>query len=486
MIFESAMLGASVFTFGAPEELWAGPYRKYWDEAVYPALTELLEFALIPRREMVARKARVACALVPARTPLEFHTNLVDMDGVYDEGRLIHGAYGMERAGQIPELIPNTGRHYIVPLLSVFAPGTKASAFARVVTAGTLPTADAWVSALDQYLTPDAAGLATACRVGRSLFVFNNRENVQEPQDYRVPDVPAPVRGLEAKRVEGGVLLTWTPRPEDLAFRVLRRAPGEATRTVIARDVDQPTFTDTAADPNAAYAYAVTAVTDAKEPLEGVLNFGETLALSMGESRVAEEAVVSPALTYGKGAPIAPAATAFPAAPWWPTFDGVPPEQMPVAQAIVARIEQWDAAFSREDLNAIMDLYAGEYEDAEGWRRQYVQRAYQWFFERYRACKMTRQLRRWDFGNLAKDGSVRATLYCRFTGVAVSDLTGHTGDFPAVFPLTESGEITLTFIGQEGTWRLTSTSPALPNFREILGASTGPFDRLTPGPDKQE
>lgn len=73
--------------------------------------------------------------------------------------------------------------------------------------------------------------------------------------------------------------------------------------------------------------------------------------------------------------------------------------------------------------------------------------------------------------------------YCHVSGVALSDSTGRTADLPAWFPYTGNGEILFSFSNQEGAWRMVRTSPAFPNFNDILGFSMGPFDPYAPGPD---
>ena len=155
-----------------------------------------------------------------------------------------------------------------------------------------------------------------------------------------------------------------------------------------------------------------------------------------------------------------------------------------MAKTIVERIEKLDRAFSEEDLNGVLDLYADEYTDPENWRLQYVQRAYQWFFERYNRCTMARQIRRWDFSAYEPGQEVRVLLFCRFSGVALSDATGRFGGEEAFFPRTERGEVWLTFANYEGNWRIRSTQPALPSFKDILSFSSGPYDAIGPGPDR--
>ena len=156
------------------------------------------------------------------------------------------------------------------------------------------------------------------------------------------------------------------------------------------------------------------------------------------------------------------------------------------------RIEALDRAFAQKDLNGVMDLYSPDYQDPQGWQIQYVRRAFEWFFQHYRACVMHRQIRQWDFsaydtsGPEAADaatGPIAVLLYCRFSGYALSDPTGRMADLPAYFPRTNTSEVWFYFAEREGVWRIVRTDPALPNFKDILSFSASPYDALPLGPD---
>ncbi|MBN2310237.1 MAG: hypothetical protein JXR94_14780 [Candidatus Hydrogenedentes bacterium] len=484
MILCGAMTGASVYSFAPGSDLWFGERRHHWDSAIEPTLRRIVSYGLIARDDFVAKKAQVAYQLVPAQSPQEFHLNLRDIDGVLDQGLLIRGAYGMERPGQVPELIPNSGRHYWVPILSPYAPQAAIEQFARVVRPGAMTSAEAWTELLDRYYRPDGLGSAFICRIGRGLFVLHTRENLYETQTYRIPSAPAPVLGLKALRNEEGVELTWPFREGDVAYRVHRRVLPDGAFEVVASDVDTRSWIDHEVTPELSVAYSVTALTNETALREGQVNYGDSLAFSVVESEIEEEVVITPLLGYGKGRPLEQAEDPRPASQeWWPGLEGLTEDQRPVAEAVAQRIEAWDKAFSSEDLDGVMDLYATDYQDLQGWRFQYARRAYQWFFERYGVCKMDRQIRAWDFSQLAGSQQVSALLYCRFRGVALTDPSGLMADPQAYFPRTDTGEIMITFVEREGAWRILRTDPALPNFKDILSFSAGPYDAFAPGPD---
>jgi len=483
MILTGAMTGATVYSFAPDNDLWFGAARHFWDAAIYPTLTELLDRGFIARHGFVKKKAHVAYQLASSRTAEDFHLNLRDIDAVLDRGLLVWGAYGLERPGQIPELIANTGRHYWVPILSPYAPQEVLESFASVVQPATQTSAESWRELLDQHYEPDGQGTAHITSIGRGVFIMNTAENRYEPQTFRVPGLPAPVRRIEATRRDDGILLTWPFREDDFSYKVYKRVlPGKRLE-VVAEDIDARSYLDANVDPSQTVAYAVTALTDEQEPYAGTVNFGDYLALSIVESRIAEEVSIGPLLGFALSQPVEAPLPPPDLQPWWPNYTGLTQVELPTAQTIVERIEAWDRAFAREDLDGVLDLYSTDYEDAQGWRFQYVRRAYQWFFEHYNACAMHRQIRQWDFSSFDTLRQAGVLLYCRFTGFALTDPTGRIADVPAEFPRTDTCEVWIYLTDKEGPWRIIRTNPALPNFKDILSFSASPYDNLVPGPD---
>ncbi len=484
MILNGAMGGAAVYAFDIPGDLWFGERAKYWQEAIQPALREIVQQGLIARREFVQKKAAVACQLAVAPTPAAFQANLLDVDGARDQGLLMLGAYGLARPGQIAELIPNSGRHYWVPLLSAFAPADVSSMFGRIVQAGTTPSASAWTQLLDQFHQPDGGGTAFITRVGRGVFVMNTQENLLGEQTFEIPSLPSPIVGLEAERIDGAVVLKWPFREGDVSFKIYKRPYPAGVFELVAEGTDRRTWTDPAPSADAAFAYAVTALTNEQAPYSGAVNYGDFMAFSTAESRIVEETVISNIAPMAKGQPLEVAPDTRPKTQaWWPNTDGLPEAHLALALEIAERIEQLDKAFCAEDLDTVLDLYTTEYQDAQWWRFQYVKRAFQWFFERYGTCRMDRQIRQWDFSTYDTSGQVRVLLYCRFSGTAISDPSGRIGQVQAYFPCNETGEVWITLSKKEELWRIERTEPSLPNMAELLSFSAGPYDTLTPGPD---
>ena len=481
MILNGVMSGATAYLFPNQADLWSGAQRHYWDQAIFPTLTEIVNGGFIARPDLVKRKVKVAYQLGFSKTTADFHRNLADIDPVYDVGKLIHGAYGVEQPGQVPELIPNAGNYYWVPIVSPYASYEALGIFEQVVSPGTNSSPEAWKSLLDQHYTADGQGTAFISRVGRGIFVLNTRENLFEEQTFEINSVPTPVRGIKVQRTSEGIKLTWPFREGDFSYRVYRRVLPETEFTVIEQDLEDWEYLDQSAHQGDTVAYALTALTNEQETYNGTLNFGDYLMLSGVESRIAEEVTVYPLTETANSSPTRKVSDIRPKRQaWWPTFDGVSPEQRPDAETIATLIETLDNAIETEDLDGVMGLYAEDYSDSEGWGNQYARRAYQWFFERYDACKFDRQIREWDFSDSPEDTGVRVRLYCRVSGVAPSNVSGNLADIPVQFPNDADAGVWLTFKKTDEDWRISTTEPPLPNFSEILPSASGQNYSPTP------
>lgn len=487
MILNGAMTGATVYSFEHGPDLWYGPNRFHWDAGIFPTIRDLGPRALVARKDLVQRRTRVALALVEAADPETFHLNLKDIDGVLDEGNLLRAAYGLERPGQIAELIPNGGDHFWIPYLSPHAGEATRKQFDRVVKAGTVPNVSSWVETLAPYRQPAGSGQAFITKVGLNAFVMNTRENMLEEQAFTVDAVAAPVRGFEARRQEDAVEITWDFRENDVEYRVYRRVLPDTHFTLISGPLEQEVqrYVDSNVLPGQQVAYSVTAVTDENEPLTGVVKFGEYRAFSVVESRIAEEVVLTDVLAHATSVPVSdPDPKPSVSAPWWPDYEGVPEAHLAVAEAITGQIDLWEESLLAKNLNGVMAVYDTEYEDPSGWGFQYAKRAYQWLIERYRSVKMHRQIRQWNFSNLESKGEVNLLLYLQLSAVALTDSSGLLADVQITIPRTPAAEVWTTWSNAEGVWRMVSTNPALPNFRELLSYEAGPYDNFPLGPDQ--
>ncbi len=486
LLLNGAMTGAAVYTFPASQDLWFGNARHHWDQTIHPTITELLAKGLISRRDFVHKKAPVAYQLTPSVNPLDFHLNLRDIDAVLDAGYLVRGAYNVTQPGQTAELIPNNGQYFWIPLLSAYAPATTLETFQKVVQPGVMLSAQEWTELLTPLHPAYGAGDAFITAVGRGIFIMNSHENRTIPQQFSIPDAPAPVRSVTAQRTETEVVLEWPFREGDVSYSVYRRILPELNFTPVITGLEGRRYADTTLQPDQTVAYAVTALTNEKEPYEGVVQYGQYLTLSAVESRIAEEVLLTPMLAQVESTPIAQQTAMnapVPPSASLTMLEGLEGENLSIARTLSERIEAWRNAIVTKDLNLLLDLYATDYEDPQGWRFQYMRRAYQWLFERYQSPHMAYQVRRWDFSTWASTQTVNMLLYCRITAHATTDASGHIADPSITLPRTQTAEVWVTWAQHDGLWRITSTNPALPNFRDLLSYLSGPYDTLTPGPD---
>ncbi len=494
MLLNGAMCGATVYAFPNSADLWFGDASRHWEASILPTLRQLVASGLVARRDFVERRVRVAYQLAPAANALDFHLNLRDIDGVADAGLLVRGAYGLPEPGQNPELILDHGGFFWIPVLSAHAEARALGKFQAVVQPGQMQAPRDWRALLEQHYGVPAQSEAFVASVGRGIFVMNTRENTPGPQRFRIEEAPAPVRGIVARREAESVELTWPFREGDVSYQVYRRIVPQVEWTRIADGVEGRRYLDENVNPDQTVAYSVTALTGEAEPFEGTVAYGEYLALSMVQSRIAEQVQLSPLLSYAESMVMAPDAAGMeeeallePVAPDQAAPEEtavVPePEETDAAEAIEERIALWGEAFAAADLDGVLDVYDTEYEDPQGWRFQYVRRAYQWFFERYAAHHFHHQVRQWDFGVLAQRGEVNVLLYCRLTGYAITGAAGRVADLPVSIPRTRTAEVWVTWAVREGVWRIIRTNPGVPNFRDLLSYSAGPYAGFTPGPD---
>jgi hypothetical protein len=472
MILNGAMTGATIYRFPAAQDLWTGPRSECWDTAIGPTLGALVRRGYIARKEFVLDKMHVALRLNPATTVAEFESNLADLDPIFHAGRMLHGAYGLEMPGQVPELILNNGTFYWIPVLSPFARTQVLQNFDEVLVPGALSDAREWRERLSTHYTPDGGGTAFIGRIGRATFVMQSRENFYEEQRFSLAAVPAPVRGAKATRDADGIEVSWPFREGDVFYRVYRRVFPETEWKQISEDIDVLSFKDLAVPTGGeTVAYAVTALTNETEPYEGTVNYGDYLLVDTVESRVVEEIVLESDTQAATGLPVLPEVDGRPASQqWWPGLDDLEGDRLLAAQSIVAQIESFEYAYRTGSVEALLAHYHPDYADAAGWGGEYIRAAWDLFFRRYRPGPMHRQIRSWDFGWLATDERISVTLYCRLEAQAVEPDTATTPSPPLMFPDAPNGELTFTFQRAGDQWQIVSTEPALPHIDDWLPA----------------
>jgi hypothetical protein len=484
MALNGAMTGARVYRFDAPDDLWFGARPAVWQDHLAPLLRDLVDGAIIAREEFVRRQAPVAYQLNAVAIPPDFLPALRDLDAAHDVGALIQAAYGVERGGQIPELVPNRSDRYWIPLLSPQAGGDTLAAFGRVLRSGEAVGPEGWDHLLDPLYTAAGSGEAFVARVGRAYFVLHSRENIPGAQGFTLPAVPAPVRGLTATREAGVVVLAWPFREGDVSYTVWRRDGTGGPARQLARGLADRRFEDPDAPADQTHVYAVTALTSETEPYTGAVNPWEYRAISAVESRIAEEAVLTPVLATVGATPLVEVvpATVSEALPLWPPAQALDPAREAAVAAISAQVEALDRAVALGDARAATAVYAEDYTDPQGWGVDYVLRAWQWLFERGAKARLHRQARAWDWDSLETSGEVGLRLYLRVDAEALTDPSGQLAGIPIALPRGAS-EVTLRWAQRGGVWRVLRSEPAFPNLRDLLADLAGPYAGLPPGPD---
>jgi len=299
-----------------------------------------------------------------------------------------------------------------------------------------------------------------------------------------VNEAPAPVGPLPAKRDAAAVKLSWPLREGDVSYSVYRRLPPAAAWTLLANGVAEQVYTDPAAEPGTAYAYAVTALTSETEPYASALQPGEHLLLSAVESRIREEVVLAAGVAEATSVPPAPPADAPAVETLPPPADAeAPPDPAAAARAaITARFAQWESAVETGALDSVAALYDPGYADAQGWGAPYARRAWRAFFEGVRRPLMHYGIREWDTAAI-ESGVVRCKAFVHVSGIAISDPLGIVADVPIHLSRDPALEFWIAWTQRDGAWYITSTDPQLPNLRDLLSYTASPYADRAPGPD---
>ncbi len=473
MLLNGAMAGATVYRYPIADDLWAGAQKHYWDEVLEPTLRELVDKGFIARKDLVQEKAHVAYRLNAASSLGELDANLDDLDPLFHMGRLPHGAYGLESPGQVTELILNTGQFYWIPVLSPNADDAALQRFKEIVLPGALLDASAWRERLLTHYQIDGEGNAFIARVGRGYFVMHTHENLYEEQSFKLAAVPAPVRGVSARRAAEGTQLSWSLREGDVFYRIYRRELPAGRWTQVSGDIDALSFVDTTPpDSTKTIAYAVTALTSEMEPMEGTVNFGDYLVINAVESRIVEQAVLEPSTNATTSVPPPPTTDARPAKQEvWPDLEDLTGDQLFAAQGVVAQLNSLEVALRNGDAAAAAGVYAPGYADAAGWSADYVRAAYGLYFTLFRPGPVHRQIRAWDFTGLGvngKDARVTVRVYWRMTGQRRDPAAARMTGGEVALPPSPTGEVDFTFVKTGEQWLLSRTEPALPRLEDFF------------------
>jgi len=479
MLLTGITAGATVYSFEPPDDIW--DIEKHWKKVSEPLLLRVIRDGLIPSREEVLGKMKVAYQLQPVKWYPDFLPVVRDLSEWTSTGNLIRGTYGVYRRLWEIEAIPNTGKYYWIPILPAWTGAEVLNRFQRIVRAGEFKTPEEFHALFDQYYTVlEGEGTAWMVNIGKATYVANSHENMQEEQTYGVL-LPAPPKALVATATGDGVRLEWQKNGgADRGCFVYRREPGESEfRRLNVEPVREAEYVDSDVPGNQRPEYAVTALTSAREWHSGTVQMHEYHVFSNEESPFSNLAVPGAALI----------------APEKPQLNLPPPPRQPEAVTeILARIGDFQRALEAEDLDGLMDVYAsppeivvslqlpteGEpaayktyalspgYRDSLGRDWSYVRLAYQWLFRRYDYQGSVIDVYEWDLSQADSAGIVKCRAWTFIVGVSTVE-----ENFMDVVFLPR-GETFIEFTWQKvgEKWRIISTDPPLPDFDQLLIYST--------------
>ncbi len=479
-IIEGALMGATVFSIEPPQDIWHGEFtdKRHFDNVIYPTLRQIIEQKLIVSKEDVFKQTKVAYQMKECKTLPDYDAMLQDVDLELAKGHLERAAYGTLLPHLMKEMIPDTGgRYYFIPLLPVGTPQNIVKRFEKIIQPGECSSVEAYRQLLNRYYPPtensgDSSANNRACvlKCGRAIAVMQSRENLFEKQPFAV-GLPRWTTGLKAKVENGALRLSWDKDGEAQSYRVWKWIPGakvypewELVKEGISENscllpgIEIGTF-------------GVTAKTTARKRLEGTVNFTDYLLFNADESPIIEQIVVTK--DGSRTGKIAWTDESLPAMQEvWRLFDGVEKGREKEAATVLESFSGLINAFEAKNLDRLMSFYDPDYRDSNGYSTEYVRRAWLWWYQRTVVPYVVAQVRKWDTTRAA-DGVISFTAWNRFRGTMLWDEPfGYHGRVR--IPRHDGERVTWTWKrNMSGSWKLVQTSPALPNFGEMLWNSRG-------------
>lgn len=475
MILINAMTGGTVFSFEPWWDLWNESNSHVGREAIYPTLLEIIRNRLIPDKNEVLRKTRVAYQMSYAKTLAEFHDQINDIDPAAGEGRLSRAAYGLFWRDQNYEVIPDKDRYFFIPLLPWNAPERIRQRFDSVLKVGDLTTEAAYENHLNQFYPANNFGTAFVTEIGGATYVMQTCENMYQEQTYRV-QVPQWVSRPKITVGTKTIDIRWEPVSGAKAYEVsVLKNPVEnyaAFQFQPLTEVQKPHFSF--ARDTSTVVVGIRALGTPLVPLAGKVNFLDYHVFLKEKSplRHVAEVAANGKITHRDLLDLSndprPKSQTL-----WPTFPSVKQEHLPAAKAIAATYDSLAQRFAAADWQGVTDLYDLNYRDANGYSREYVGRALKWYLYRNQHPNVNMQVREWDFSDYENNSVVRLKLWTLWHTVAVDDLPW--GDHGLLrVPRHKDEEVWFTWKKDAaGFWKILSTNPALPNFNEILWYNRG-------------
>lgn len=188
--------GATVYSFEMPSHALAGRdangkfhLTPAWRNAIYPLLKAAVDYDLIPTRQQVVERIKVAYQDSGAVG--------TELDAPGED--LYRPLYGGSTPDAVimkndlsPDLFPRTGRYYFLPVLPKLAPAASNSGVLRIIGPHQFADAASERAYFDKLYPPESSGTALVIHVNGTWFITNWHENQDIAQDFRFrPELPA-------------------------------------------------------------------------------------------------------------------------------------------------------------------------------------------------------------------------------------------------------------------------------------------------------
>lgn len=181
--------GATVYSFESPAHALAyhdldGKCRltPAWQNAIYPLLKAALDYRLIPEREQVVAKMKVAYQ----------DSGAVGTELDAPGEKLYRPLYGGSTPDEeimardlSPHLIPRSGRYYFLPVLPKLAPPASHQPFPHIIVPNQFADAKSERDYFDEIYPAESSGPALVLHINGAWFVTNTHENQDIVEDFR-------------------------------------------------------------------------------------------------------------------------------------------------------------------------------------------------------------------------------------------------------------------------------------------------------------
>jgi hypothetical protein len=475
MFLLGASAGAAAYSVEPGTDFWYG--GETWIE---PTFKRLVRERLIPSRAEVLETTPVAYHMPRCEKPSDFHRISEDLDFDRNGGRLIRATYGVFDRARDAEMIPNTPRYGWIPLLPTQTPKSVLDAFDLVIRPGDLKNIDHARDTMNDHFPPVDRGEAWSVEAGPLAVAANSHENWYVPEIVKI-SVPKRPTGITLTRGNRGQILTWNRHEGDREYNVWRSRDGSdicLTRQPIAEGRFH------IVDGVDGDLYSVSAVTGARESIEGVLHLHEFLVFSRRESRRTEwvgvdgERVERPRL----GEMLCPATPDILAKEsrsakctliedlQSPVIDDTDTNAGTMREVMDAMVE-WKQAIEAEDIDRILDCYAESYREPDGRTTESVGVVFRSVFRKYMTESTDALMKQWgsaaswsnpavrlivrDWTDVTADRVEVAAIAHMWMGggpeMEPSDMFKH--------PFGRSKDISMVWTRSSDRWRIEETTP---------------------------